>query len=176
MTDCYSKEIREPNDCPPNSIPLNKRYAESTGGNDGNDRELGLRRIMSRSRTLSFSEPRRKQVAALPKLSSQATLGRNSSFHHLSPTDRETLGGAEYKALKLLLKVALSYFFGLHFMGIICLVPWIHHSPDKYTDYLQEVGQDRTWWYAIPMESSLTMQHGLTYLQQGLVLCGNDDQ
>lgn len=41
----------------------------------------------------------------LPKLSVQATLGRNSQFHNLSAHDRELLGGVEYCALKLLLKV-----------------------------------------------------------------------
>ena len=116
------------------------------------DRELGLRRLRSRTRTLSWNElttQSKDRVDALPKLSDQATLGRNSSFHHLSPEDRESLGGSEYKALKLLLKTVLGYFFGLHLFGIICLVPWIHRAPPRYTEYLEELEQNRTWWYVV---------------------------
>lgn len=40
-----------------------------------------------------------------PFLSSQATLGRNSRFHNLTSADRAALGGIEYRALKLLLKI-----------------------------------------------------------------------
>lgn len=43
--------------------------------------------------------------AEMPYLSKQATLGRNSSFHRLTTEDRERLGGIEYRALKLLLKI-----------------------------------------------------------------------
>lgn len=40
-----------------------------------------------------------------PFLSSQATVGRNSQFHNLTSADRAALGGIEYRALKLLLKI-----------------------------------------------------------------------
>jgi hypothetical protein len=43
--------------------------------------------------------------ADLPYLSRQATVGRNSNFHRLTVEDRERLGGIEYRALKLLLKI-----------------------------------------------------------------------
>jgi hypothetical protein len=39
-----------------------------------------------------------------------------------------------------------GYFFGLHLFGALCLLPWIHHAPAKYTDWLAECGQDKTWW------------------------------
>jgi potassium uptake Trk family protein len=38
------------------------------------------------------------------------------------------------------------YFFGLHLLDVICLLPWIHKSPAKYSDYLVEVGVSKTWW------------------------------
>ncbi|KAL2193248.1 cation transport protein-domain-containing protein [Corynascus similis CBS 632.67] len=76
--------------------------------------------------------------ADLPYLSQQVTVGRNSNFHKLSAEDRERLGGIEYRALKLLLKILSGYFFGLHLFGVLCLLPWIHHAPAKYTDWLEE--------------------------------------
>jgi hypothetical protein len=41
-------------------------------------------------------------------LSSQATIGRNSQFQNLTKEDRELLGGLEYRALKLLLKIVVG--------------------------------------------------------------------
>ncbi|KAF3155091.1 hypothetical protein TWF225_005160 [Orbilia oligospora] len=73
----------------------------------------------------------------MPALSSQATLGRNSNFTNLTAADRELLGGIEYRALKLLLKVVI---------GAIGLLPWIHNAPAKYQQYLESIGQDKTWW------------------------------
>jgi len=43
--------------------------------------------------------------ADLPYLSQQVTVGRNSKFSKLTSEDRERLGGIEYRALKLLLKI-----------------------------------------------------------------------
>ncbi|OQD66218.1 hypothetical protein PENPOL_c005G00866 [Penicillium polonicum] len=82
----------------------------------------------------------------LPNMSSQATIGRNSQFYNLSAKDRETLGGIEYRSLKLLLKIVVGYFFGLHLFGAICLVGWILHADPKYRDYLAECGQGKVWW------------------------------
>ncbi|KAJ3945966.1 uncharacterized protein N0V96_004316 [Colletotrichum fioriniae] len=96
----------------------------------------------SRSRTLD-----------LPRLSQQATVGRNSQFFNLTEQDRELLGGIEYRSLKLLLRIisnladpAVVYLVGLHLFGVVCLVPWIHNAPSKYKDVLAQSAQDRTWW------------------------------
>ncbi|KDN60728.1 putative low-affinity potassium transport protein [Colletotrichum sublineola] len=88
----------------------------------------------------------RRRTADLPQLSRQVTIGRNSQFFHLTERDRELLGGIEYRSLKLLLKIVSSYFLGLHLLGVICLLPWIMHAPYKYTAWLAENGQGRTWW------------------------------
>ncbi|OKL59326.1 hypothetical protein UA08_04998 [Talaromyces atroroseus] len=89
---------------------------------------------------------KRLPTSDLPGLSKGVTVGRNSRFYNLTTEDRDRLGGIEYRSLKLLLKIVFGYFFGLHIFGAICLVPWIHRAPAKYTDYLQECGQDKTWW------------------------------
>ncbi|RYC80585.1 Low-affinity potassium transport protein [Fusarium oxysporum f. sp. narcissi] len=81
-----------------------------------------------------------------PFLSRQATIGRNSEFHNLTSHDRELLGGIEYRSLKLLLKIVIAYFFGIHLFGAICLVGWIQTANPKYREYLQSTGQDKNWW------------------------------
>ncbi|KAF7593065.1 hypothetical protein BBP40_012082 [Aspergillus hancockii] len=82
----------------------------------------------------------------LPCISSQATLGRNSGFYNLTVEDRERLGGIEYRGLKLLLKIVIGYFVGLHIFGAICLVGWIQYADPKYRNYLDECGQNHIWW------------------------------
>lgn len=83
---------------------------------------------------------------SLPNISSFATIGRNSQFHNLTAEDRERLGGIEYRSLKVLLKIVIGYFFGLHLFGAICLVGWILHADPKYRAYLAECGQGNVWW------------------------------
>jgi hypothetical protein len=100
---------------------------------------------MSRGRYDSQQKRAFKQLN-LPNISSQATQGRNSQFYNLTAEDRERLGGIEYRALKLLLKIVTVYYFGLHLFGAICLVGWIQHANPKYREYLADCGQDKTWW------------------------------
>lgn len=88
----------------------------------------------------------KKKQLNLPKISSHATIGRNSQFYNLTNEDRERLGGIEYRSLKLLLKIVIGYFFGLHLFGAISLVGWILHADSKYRDYLAECGQGSVWW------------------------------
>ncbi|CAG8035820.1 unnamed protein product [Penicillium nalgiovense] len=100
----------------------------------------------STERAMPATKLREMKPLDLPNMSSQATIGRNSQFHNLSDEDRETLGGIEYRSLKLLLKIVVGYFFGLHLFGAICLVGWILHANPKYRDYLAECGQGNVWW------------------------------
>ena len=61
-------------------------------------------------------KPRRSSLAQRPdmhEISSQATVGRNSEFSNLTKQDREILGGLEYRALKLLLKIVIGRSFTL---------------------------------------------------------------
>lgn len=68
-----------------------------------------------RSRTSTSRE--RPMSRGLPKLSTQATIGRNSHFHNLSAEDREILGGVEYTALKLLLKIIVGSYTSFNFIS-----------------------------------------------------------
>ncbi|OGE52064.1 hypothetical protein PENARI_c011G05589 [Penicillium arizonense] len=97
-------------------------------------------------RQRSTQEKPTYKALALPNISSQASMGRNSQFYNLTSEDRERLGGIEYRSLKLLLKIVTAYFIGIHLFGAICLVGWIQHADPKYREYLAECGQDNVWW------------------------------
>ncbi|THC96377.1 hypothetical protein EYZ11_004148 [Aspergillus tanneri] len=119
-------------------------------------------------------EPRLRSAVSLsndsnlPGLSSQATLGRNSQFYNLTDEDRERLGGIEYRSLKLLLKIVIGYFFGLHLFGAICLIGWIQYANPKYRNYLDECGQNHIWW-AIYSGQTMVDNLGLTLTPDSMV-------
>ncbi|VUC24994.1 unnamed protein product [Clonostachys rosea] len=79
-------------------------------------------------------------------LSHFATIGRNSEFTNMTRSDWEKLGGIEYRSLKLLLKIVVGYFFGLHLLGVVCVIGWIHHADPKYKEYLASTGSNINWW------------------------------
>lgn len=86
-------------------------------------------------------------------LSWQPTVGRNSQFVDLTEEQKEELGGVEYRALKLLSRILVVYFLGLHLLAAIMMTPWINLTT-KYHDYVRSVGVNPTWWAFYTAESS----------------------
>ena len=81
----------------------------------------------------------------MPYLSWEPTIGRNSMFVDLTEQQREELGGIEYRALKTLALILVTYFLAFHVFGAICFVPWILHS-GTYGSVVTGDGQGRVWW------------------------------
>jgi Cation transport protein len=80
-----------------------------------------------------------------PYLSWVPTIVRNSAFVNLDEQQREELGGIEYRALKTLAIVLLSYYAIFHLLGLICLTPWIIKS-GRYGPIVQGFGIGGPWW------------------------------
>ncbi|RMZ87318.1 hypothetical protein DV736_g5457, partial [Chaetothyriales sp. CBS 134916] len=57
--------------------------------------------------------------AMLSQLSGHAAIRRNSFFSTMSFDDTQLRGETEYRALRLLLKIVVAYFFGLHLFGAL---------------------------------------------------------
>ncbi|KIX08339.1 uncharacterized protein Z518_02995 [Rhinocladiella mackenziei CBS 650.93] len=93
--------------------------------------------------TPSQSKARPSSPAQIKALS-QAIEGGDDL--HLSAEERDALGGIEYRALKLLFRIIVAYFFGLHLFGAISLAGWIETAPAKYREYIASQGQNKTWW------------------------------
>ncbi|GAA5838939.1 hypothetical protein JCM3766R1_004534 [Sporobolomyces carnicolor] len=64
----------------------------------------------------------------LERVVSQLPVGRNSRFLHLSSEQAEELGGVEYRALSLLLKIVIGYWAVLQLIGVVTVAPWMSHS------------------------------------------------
>ncbi|KAN0080721.1 Cation transport domain containing protein [Elaphomyces granulatus] len=116
-----------------------------------------LNRNLTRRGTLddlvrSLTEERERDT--LPYLSWSATIGRNSAFVNLTEDQREELGGIEYRALKTLALILITYFLFIHTLGVVCLVPWILNS--QYGLVVTSVGQGRPWWGVFTAGSAFT--------------------
>ncbi|KAL3230746.1 High-affinity potassium transport protein [Nakaseomyces bracarensis] len=78
-------------------------------------------------------------------LSWQPTIARNSLFVDLSKTQKEELGGVEYRATKLLCKILVFYYVGFHVMTFVMLVPWIT-TKTHYKNLVKSDGVTPAWW------------------------------
>lgn len=61
-----------------------------------------------------------------------------------------------------------AYFFGLHLLGVISLVPWIHSAPQKYKDVLDQNAVDWTWW-GIYSAQTMANNSGFTLTPDSMV-------
>ncbi|KAL9071025.1 MAG: hypothetical protein Q9161_004525 [Pseudevernia consocians] len=104
-------------------------------------------RIRARTGTLSSLRgwASKDNEQATPYLSWQPTIGRNSAFVDLTEEQREELGGIEYRSLKTLAVVLVSYYVIFHLLGVIVLLPWIVRS-STWGPIVDGDDQSRVWW------------------------------
>ncbi|KAL3476430.1 cation transport protein-domain-containing protein [Aspergillus californicus] len=122
----------------------------------------------------------------LPYLSWDATVGRNSNFIDLTEEQRNELGGIEYRALKTLAVVLISYYVLFHILGVVLLAPWIMET--HWGNVVKEAGQGRPWWaiftaasafndvgFTITADSMLSFQSAIwpLLLMTFLIIIGN---
>ncbi|KAF4979624.1 hypothetical protein FZEAL_4181 [Fusarium zealandicum] len=81
----------------------------------------------------------------MPYLSYTPTMARNSNFVGLTLEQREELGGIEYRSLRTLALVLLSYFWGFQIIAVTFLLPFILHN-NHYGEIVSDAGVSRTWW------------------------------
>ncbi|RDW88219.1 potassium transport protein TRK1 [Coleophoma cylindrospora] len=113
----------------------------------------------TKSRANTFQTIRRALTSdkdeSMPYLSWQPTVGRNSAFVDLTEEQREELGGIEYRSLKSLAMILVTYFWGFSIFGVVCLTPWIY-TQTKYGDIVRSDGQGRAWWGIFMANSAFT--------------------
>ncbi|KAI0584579.1 Potassium transport protein 1 [Pyrenophora tritici-repentis] len=143
------------------------------------DSSYAMRRTKSNTRSMRSTRSMSKATSVDRVVSSMFVLGSTSSATRseskprrepldLSSLTPEELGGVEYRALRVLLKITIGYFFGLHIFGVICLLPWIHLAPSKYQDLLASHGVDKTWW-AFYSAQTMVNNLGLTLTPDSMI-------
>jgi potassium uptake Trk family protein len=137
----------------------NRRNTDTAESPRKDDEKAGLRRRSSKlgalgERTRSIAQTwtnitstmtQAKVEEPMPYFAWSATTGRNSVFVGLTAEQREDLGGIEYRSLKTLAAILLSYFFGFHILGMMVFLPWILHT-QRYRNVVEEIGQSPGWW------------------------------
>jgi len=87
-----------------------------------------VRSMDSRMGTTTFAGSEHPNTKAVTYISFDAVVGRNSRFHGLTTSQQEELGGVEYRALTLLLKLVAGYYFVGQLLAVLVLAPWLSHS------------------------------------------------
>ncbi|KAJ4342571.1 hypothetical protein N0V95_006911 [Ascochyta clinopodiicola] len=132
-----------------------------------------MSRSRSETRSLSRATSMDRAVSSIfvlgrtPSRSSD-TRSRISEPVSLASLSYEELGGVEYSALRVLLKVLAGYYLGLHLLGILFLLPWIWTASPKYREYLASQGQDNTWW-AIYSSQTMVSNLGFTLTPDSMI-------
>lgn len=86
-----------------------------------------------------------KEVMSSNYVSWQPTVGGNSVFVGMDESQREELGGVEYRALKILLKILVAYFVGFHLLSAIMLLSW-GVARYRYHPVFSAAGTNAIWW------------------------------
>ena len=121
-----------------------------------------------RTKTFSMSKSQERDMSqAMPYLSWEPTIGRNSMFVGLTEEQREELGGIEYRSLKTLAIILVCYFFGFMLLGIVVYLPWIVRS-QTYGPIVDNDGQNRAWW-GIFTPASMFTDLGLTLTPDSMI-------
>ncbi|KAF9012537.1 cation transport protein-domain-containing protein [Cyathus striatus] len=105
-----------------------------------------------------------------PYLSSNALVGRNSTFHIQTSEQLEELKSVEYRALNALLYILPAYHFGIQIIGFSVIAPYI--SAKKWHENFIPPRQHRVispvWFSAFIVVSSYT-NTGMSLVDQSMV-------
>lgn len=85
-------------------------------------------------------------VKPVSYISFDAIVGRNSKFHGLTNAQQEELGGVEFRALTVLLRIVVAYWLGMQLVAVLLLAPWLSNSP-RWDNIIEDDWDvvDSTW-------------------------------
>ncbi|KAF7782717.1 hypothetical protein Agabi119p4_2093 [Agaricus bisporus var. burnettii] len=134
-----------------------------------------LSRAVTMPATTSFvstqtAQPMPPHAKAVPYISFNAIVGRNSEFRNLTNDQLEELGGIEYRALNVLLWLIGLYFFGLQVLGFVIIVPYMYQQRWGSTFEAPPLTRHVTpgWFSAYQISSSFT-NTGSSLVDQSLL-------
>ena len=83
-----------------------------------------------------------KAISSLPPLTWEASI---ASYSDWDETQKDELGGTQYRALKVLFFILMGYFVTFHLLGILSLLCVILSHP-QYAQIVDNIGVPQTWW------------------------------
>ena len=95
-----------------------------------------------RSDSIGTSDLDNCTLPLLPSLQWQSTI---ASYSDWNETQKNKLGGTEYRALKTLFFILIGYFLTFHLLGAVLLSFWIRLNRN-YTQVIADTGIHESWW------------------------------
>lgn len=99
----------------------------------------------------------------------KAGRGRHAPFHDLTSEERESLGGTEYRALKLLSVLVPAYWFLWQFLGSVALGAWMARNQPGPA----RANAIAPWWNGVFNGVSAFNNSGMTVLDANMVPYGS---
>lgn len=118
-------------------LKKNRRHTYSSYPVNGNRRAS-----ISSTRTRNSHDIYGSTMPNLPPLMWQSSI---ASYSQWNEAQKEELGGIEYRALKTLMVILVSYFLVFHIVGMLVFMLWISLSP-QYDSTLAEIKVNKFWW------------------------------
>lgn len=74
-----------------------------------------------------------------------ATVGRNSRFRGLTTAQQEELGGVEYRALTVLMRIVVGYWIFSQFLAVLVVAPYLTYAREYRPQFEDPVRLNPTW-------------------------------
>ncbi|KAH0588815.1 hypothetical protein H2248_004615 [Termitomyces sp. 'cryptogamus'] len=107
---------------------------------------------------------------AVPYISFNALVGRNSAFHHLTHEEMDELGGVEYRALNALLWIIAAYHILTQLICFVIFAPYIS-QPKWHANFVPpaEIRPQNTVWFSIFQSVSAYTNTGMSLVDHSMV-------
>ncbi|WAQ92991.1 hypothetical protein PtA15_18A47 [Puccinia triticina] len=113
-----------------------------------------------------------RDVKTVSYIKFNAIVGRNSNFLTLTSAQEEELGGLEYRALSMLLKVVIGYWTIFQLMAILILIPYLEtpRGNRRFSEVFDGPGGTDRVWYAIWITCSAFTNGGMSLIDAGFTV------
>lgn len=111
-------------------------------------------------------------VKPVSYISFDAIVGRNSKFHGLTNAQQEELGGVEFRALTVLLRIVVAYWLLMQLIGVLLLAPWLSASSRWRPVIVDEYEVVNTTWFTFFQVWSAFSNLGMRCARPFLSLAG----
>ncbi|KAA1076364.1 low affinity potassium transporter [Puccinia graminis f. sp. tritici] len=113
-----------------------------------------------------------QEVKTVSYIKFNAIVGRNSNFLTLTSAQEEELGGLEYRALSMLLKVVIGYWIIFQLVAILILIPYLETPTGnrRFSEVFDGPGGTDRVWYAIWITCSAFTNGGMSLIDAGFTV------
>lgn len=110
-----------------------------------------------------------RRTDTTPYLTFQAKVGRNSRFKGLTTEQQEELGGVEYRALTILLRITIVYWLALQLLAVVAVAPYLAASRRWSSELAGPNSRSSSTWYSFFQIASAFGNVGLSLNDSSMI-------